>query len=464
MWSKIESLLNEKSIRWIALHLTDLYGTLHQVVISRRLFTKENVSKGFGKLDGSSVKGFKEISESDMVLKPILETGSITPFSEKTMRFITMIYDTGGYKRFEKDPRYAAEKAVEVLKREGYDALMGAEPEFYILEGIEVWLDEFNSGFKITYSRGSISRKVGPGMSPKEGYYPAPPHDDREAIRREISEVLEDYFGMQVECHHHEVGAFGQVEINVKGSDPVKLADNLQTLKYVAKNVAARHGMIATFLPKPIYGDNGSGLHTHISLWRDGVNLFYDENDEYAELSQLARYFIGGLLEHSRSLAAIVAPTVNSYKRLVPGYEAPVYLAWSKSNRSAAVRVPVYHKGDARSKRIEYRPPDPSCNPYLAVAAILMAGLDGIKKKIDPGDPVDKDIYKMTCEERERLGVKSLPSTLIEAIEELKSDHEYLKPAMSTELIESYIELKEKEWSTVEYRVTPAELYYYSTI
>ncbi len=464
MWSQVEKTLNEHNIRWIVLQLTDVFGTLHQVTISRRLFTEDNVARGFGKLDGSSVKGFKEIFESDLVLKPVLKTMGITPFTERTARFICQVYDTGGEKRFGRDPRFAAEKACAVLEAEGYKALMGAEPEFYILDRIEVWMDNLSTGFVIETKRAGFKKKVNYGLLPKEGYYPAPPLDGLEEIRREISEILEDYFNIQVECHHHEVGAGGQVEIGVKASDPTSLGDNIQTLKYVAKNVAVRKGMVATFLPKPIYGDNGNGMHIHISLWRGGENLFYDENDEYAELSQLARYFIGGLIEHGRSLSAIVSPTVNSYKRLVPGFEAPIYLAWSKSNRSAAIRVPVYHTRSSSAKRIEYRPPDPSCNPYLAVAAILMAGLDGIKKKIEPGDPIDRNIYKMTEEERRSLGVKSLPETLKEALDELECDNEYLKPAISKELLESYIELKKAEWKEIEYKVSPAELFYYSTI
>ncbi|HDJ94904.1 MAG TPA: type I glutamate--ammonia ligase, partial [Acidilobales archaeon] len=251
-------------------------------------------------------------------------------------------------------------------------------------------------------------------------------------------------------------------EIDFKYDNLVRTADNVQTLKYVARNIAAKYNMVVTFMPKPIYGDNGSGMHVHVSLWdTKGRNLFYDPNDEYAELSQLGRYFIGGLLEHARSISAIVSPTTNSYKRLMPGFEAPVYLTWSKGNRSAAIRIPVYHKGSEELKRIEYRPPDPSANPYLAFAAILAAGLDGLRRKIDPGDPVDKNVYHLAPKERKELGIGELPRTLWEALDELESDHDFLYPIFTKEIIETYIEIKRKEVIMLESYPTPVEFYYY---
>ena len=463
-FERIREALAEKRVRWIALQMTDIQGILHQVTISSRDLTEEKAKLGFGKLDGSSIRGFKDISESDLVLKPILDTFAITPFSERTARFLCKVYDTGGLERLSKDPRWVTERLEEHLAEMNLKALMSAEPEFYIFEKVKSWVSPLSSGYSISVGEGGFGSKEGYSVDAKEGYYPAPPIDKTEGIRREISEILEDYFNIKATCHHHEVGAAGQAEVNIEASPPSKAADNLQTLKYVAKNVAAKHGLHITFLPKPIYGDNGSGMHTHISLWNSSTNLFYDPDDEYAEISQTARYFIGGLIEHGRSLSAIVSPTVNSYKRLVPGYEAPIYLTWSRANRSAAIRIPTYHKGEAGTKRVEYRPPDPSCNPYLAFAAMILAGLDGIKRKIDPGDPVDENIYTLSSEKRRELGIKSLPSTLMEAIEELESDNEYLKPVFPTELIETYIEMKKEEWKKVEYHVTPAEVYYYSWI
>ena len=256
----------------------------------------------------------------------------------------------------------------------------------------------------------------------------------------------------------------GQGEINFRYSTPTRTADNIQTLKYVAKMVAYQHGMVAVFMPKPIGGDNGSGMHTHVSVWRGDTNLFYDPDDDYAELSQYARYFIGGLIEHGRALSAIVSPTVNSYKRLIPGYEAPVYLAWSRANRSAAIRIPVYQRGVKNSKRIEYRPPDPSANPYLALSAIILAGLDGVRKKIDPGDPVDENIYHMTPEKRRELGIKVLPRSLEEALDELESDNEFLKPVFPQSLLEAYVELKRKEIDLTRMYPSPVEIMLYHDV
>ncbi len=459
---KVISDIRKRGIRWVNLQLTDLYGLFHQVSLSADSFTIENIERGFGKLDGSSVRGFKDISESDLVLKPVLETYALNPFSEGSVRFISQVYDTLAMKRFERDPRLVAENVMSILEREGYRGLVSAEPEFYVLDKVESWLNNLSSGYKIYSSSTGFEYKVNHGLSAKEGYYPAPPLDKYEDIRKEIGDVLKDYFGIIVESHHHEVGAAGQGEINFRAGSPIYACDALQTIKYVARNIGYRHEKIITFMPKPIYGDNGSGMHVHVSLWSESTNLFYDGNDDYAELSQLARYFIGGLIDHGRALSAIVSPTVNSYKRLMPGYEAPVYLAWSKSNRSAAIRVPVYHSASPRTKRVEYRPPDPSANPYLAIPAIIMAGLDGIKKRIDPGDPVDENIYLLSDEKRRELGIKELPVTLNEALEELESDHDFLKPAFSDSLIETYIEMKRKEWSTIYSRITPAEIYYYA--
>lgn len=252
--------------------------------------------------------------------------------------------------------------------------------------------------------------------------------------------------------------------MNYRHSDPLTAADRLQTIKYAARNVAKELGLVPVFLPKPIATDNGNGLHVHLSLWSGGRNAFYDPGDEYAELSSVARYFIGGLLEHGRALAAFTNPTVNSYRRLIPGFEAPVYLVWSKANRSAAIRVPYYFKNDEAGKRVEFRSPDPTVNPYLAFAAIIMAGLDGVKKKIDPGGPVDENVYLMNPERRRALGVRELPRSLHEALDELESDNEWLKPAFARDLIETYIDLKREEASKLAAHASPAEFAYYMNL
>jgi glutamine synthetase len=297
----------------------------------------------------------------------------------------------------------------------------------------------------------------------KEGYFPAPPQDTLMEYRSECARVLGESFHIVCETHHHEVATAGQCEMDMYRDTLTNMADSVMTLKFVTRNIAHQRGMVVTTMPKPIYMDNASGMHVHVSLWSGGKNLFYDADDPHAELSQLARYFGGGLMEHSRSLAAIVAPTTNSYRRLVPGYEAPVYVAWSRSNRSATVRVPVYHKGRkaAEAKRIEFRPPDPAANPYLCQAAIMAAGIDGIKKKIDMGDPVDEDIYKLSPERRRQLGIRELPGNLKDALECLESDSEYLSPIFPKDTIEKIIENGLKEYRELALRPHPYEFYLY---
>jgi len=459
--------LKEQRIRWVNLQFVDVAGYLRQVTIPAHEFAEKGPDvfvKGFDKLDGSSVKGFKNIHESDLALVPIPETMALLPWSSGTARFLSKVFDGFRDERLPRDPRLAAENAENYSLQEGYRVFVGTEVEFFIFDSVELDFSQpyASQSYRIVSSEAPWSMR-GDVLWFKEGYYPVTPADKVWKVRHEIAEVLEDYFGFRVEAHHHEVATAGQCEINFKYGGVAESADRVVTLKYVARNVAAKYGMVATFMPKPIYGDNGSGMHVHVSLWsRDGSkNLFYDPDNEYAELSQLGRYFVGGLLEHARSLAAIVAPTTNSYKRLVPGYEAPVYIAWSRANRSACVRVPAYRRGDPKGKRVEFRPPDPSANPYLAFAAIVAAGLDGIRRKIEPGDPVDENIYLMTPEKRRALGVKSLPSNLKEALDELESDNEYLRSVFTKELLESYIELKREEERYVNSFPTPVEFRLY---
>jgi len=465
-FEKIMEIVKEKGIEWVEVHFTSLLGRLHSITFPSTRLSNEVTIKGFGKLDGSSIKGFSTIDESDLVLKPDPETFAIIPWKNSTARFIGNVYWGFSKGRLEKDPRYIAERAEKYAKEQGYISLWGPEVEFFIFDKVE--LDFENPGVKqsltvISRERSSLSNPL--FIRVKEGYYVPDPYDAVYTVRNEASTILTKYFNVEVEAHHHEVASSGQCEIDFKYGSLVRTADNVQTLKYVVRSVAAKYGMYASFMPKPIHGDSGSGMHVHVSLWdTNGRNLFYDENDDYAELSQLGRYFIGGLIEHGRSLSAIVSPTTNSYKRLIPGYEAPVYLAWSKGNRSAAIRVPVYHRGVRGAKRIEYRPPDPSANPYLAFAAILAAGLDGIKRKIDPGDPIDKNIYHMSEEERRKLGIKELPRTLWEALDELESDREYLCPIFPKAVVDEYIELKRREVKFIDSFPTPVEFYMYMDV
>ncbi|ABP95767.1 MULTISPECIES: type I glutamate--ammonia ligase [Metallosphaera] len=456
--------VKQNKVEWIDLQFTDLPGRLQHVTIPASDFTVEEIKNGFGKLDGSSIKGFTTIYESDMVLSPVLESLVALPWSPSVARVLTKVYWGGGKGRFERDPRYVAETAESVLSGEGYISYYGPELEFFLFDRVDVDVKtpQQGTGYKITAREAPWNGGGGYIIRYKEGYYPAPPVDQLMDVRLDIIQTLTKYFGFTIEAAHHEVATAGQGEIDFRFSTMVDAADKLQTLKYVIRNVAAKYGLVATFMPKPMFGDNGTGMHTHFSLWtKNGKNLMYDPNDEYAELSQFGRYVIGGILSHARSLSAIVSPTVNSYRRLIPGFEAPVYVAWSKGNRSAVIRVPSYYKGMEKAKRIEYRAPDPSTNPYLAFAAIAAAALDGVKKKIDPGNPVDTNIYHLTPEKRKELGIKELPRSLDEALDELESDTEFLKPIFNSSILETFIDLKREESRTLQMYPHPMEIYYY---
>ncbi len=451
-------------VRWVTLTFTDLRGYQKQVTIKRKPekeWLEKLFTRGVGKLDGSSIEGFQDISESDLMLRPDPTTYAILPWSGDTARLISNILIRG--EDYPKDPRGALAKTVE--KMGPYIPLMGAEVEFFILNGLSTIVNDLEYTFLTSLETLEAPVTQGYPYRPKTGYYMEWGLDTVIGFRRRLVEVLEGWFGMEVESHHHEVAIAGQSEINIRYGDPVSTADNVMTLKYVARVLAREEfgGITPLFMPKPIPTDNGSGLHMHISLVRNGRNVFYDPDDEYAHLSQEARYFIGGLLEHGRALSALVSPTVNSYHRLVPGYEAPIYLTWGRSNRSAAVRVPFYDP-ESRNAKLEYRPPDPSCNPYIAMAGILAAGMDGIKKKRDPGPPVDENVYKMPKQRVRELGIKTLPASLLEALEELESDMTFLEKYIPKELLESYIELKREEAKTLAKYPSPAEFQLYSTL
>ncbi len=458
-------LLKSRKIKWIDLQFTDLFGHLQHITIPANQFDRNGFSDGFGKLDGSSIRGFTEIFESDMVLFPIPESTRLIPWSSGTARILAKVHRGAGEGRFERDPRGIAEKAEEHQKELGYTSYYGPEPEFFIFDSVNLDVSQPSSGtgYKIHAREAPWENTGGFVIRHKEGYYPAEPVDQLGEIRREMVTILTDNFGFDIEAAHHEVATAGQSEINFRYSTLVDTADKLQTLKYVVKNVAHSHNMLATFMPKPFFGDNGTGMHTHFSLWTSkGKNVMYDKDDKYAEISKEGRYVIGGLLKHARALSAIVSPTVNSYHRLIPGYEAPVYLAWSKSNRSAVVRVPTYYKGVEKAKRVEYRAPDPTCNPYLAFSAILMAGLDGLKKKTDPGAPVvDENIWHMSATKRNELGIGEIPRSLNEALDELESDSEFLKPVFNKELVQTYIDIKRDECRDMAAYPHPIEVYHY---
>jgi glutamine synthetase len=426
-------------------------------------------------VDGSSVKGFANIEESDLLLVPDRSTLRLTPISSnyKTATVIADVYKGYNSGRLTKDPRYVSERLEEHLTENSMQCQLGSEVECFIFDSIN-----FKHDSNILNRLIVSSEQYENGKYPirRKGGYDAPPFQDSLLeFRFEVAEILRRYYAIQVTNLNHEVASNGQIEINFMHDTLTRSADNVQTFKDVVRNIAKQYNKVATFMPKPIFGqedpdndsDNGSGMHTSISLWsggssssspspsngssfKSGINIFYDRDDNYAELSQTGRYFIGGILGHASSLAAIVAPTVNSYHRMIPGFEAPVYVAWSRGNRSAIVRVPVNEKNISKSKRIEFRAPDPSANPYLAFSSIVAAGLDGIKKKMDPGSSVDNDIYKMSEQNKSELGIKSLPGTLTKALEELKCDSEYLEFFFSSDLLETYLTLKKEEVKEVE--------------
>jgi glutamine synthetase len=394
---------------------------------------------------------------------------------------IANVYQGFGQGRLSKDPRYVSHCMEQYLKQKGLLCQIGAEVECFIFD--DIGLEDGKDNDRDDGEPKVISiEQYGAGKYPirtKEGYDAPPFQDSLSAIRFEVSEILTEYYDVDVTNLMHEVASNGQIEINFKHSTLTRSADNVQIYKDVVRNVAKRHNKVSNFMPKPIFNesdlgsfngnDNGSGMHTSISLWEQSgnnngrTNTFYDENDDYAEISQIARYFIGGVLDHASSLAAFVTPTVNSYYRLIPGFEAPIYVAWARGNRSTVIRVPVDEKNNYKTKRIEFRAPDPSANPYLAFSAIISAGLDGIKNKIESGNPIDKNVYKMSDFERSNFGIKSLPAKLEESLDALKSDSGYLDVCFCNDLIDTYIMLKKEEIAQIGKGNTKAKqfMFYY---
>ncbi|MGQ9633304.1 MAG: type I glutamate--ammonia ligase [Bryobacteraceae bacterium] len=456
----------ENNARQLDVRFTDLPGLMHHVSYPMYVVDEECFEEGFG-FDGSSIRGWAVIHESDMLLVPDPNTAFMDPFAQTpTLVMLADVVDPITRQHYERDPRWIAKKAELFLKSSGIadTAYFGAEAEFFIFDNIRFDQKEqlgfyFIDAEEGRWNSGREQDNLGYRPRFKEGYFPVPPTDHYQDLRSEMVEVMLKC-GLNIECHHHEVATGGQAEIDQKFDTLVKSADNMMLYKYIVRNVAYQHGKTVTFMPKPLFGDNGSGMHTHQSLWKGGKPLF--AGDGYAGLSQLALWYIGGLLKHARALSAIIAPTTNSYKRLVPGYEAPVNLAYSRRNRSAACRIPMY-SASPKAKRVEFRPPDPSCNPYLAFAAMVMAGLDGVLNKIDPGEPLDKDIYDLSPEEMSH--VPSMPASLDEALDCLEDDHEFLLKGdvFTEELLESYINYKRKnEAEAVRLRPHPYEfqLYY----
>lgn len=457
-------------IKMMDFRFTDMPGLLQHFSRPAQSFDVAMFKDGIG-FDGSSIRGFQQIQESDMLIIPDPTTAFIDPFmAVPTLVMFCNVEDPLTRERYSRDPRYIAQKAEAYLKTTGIaDTIyMGPEAEFFIFDDIR-YAQGTNYGFYYidsvegTWNTGK-EEHPNQGYKPrtKEAYFPVPPSDKLHDLRSEIALLLQE-LGIEIENQHHEVGSGGQGEIGMRFNTLTKMADAMMNYKYIIKNVAYRAGKTATFMPKPLFGDNGSGMHTHQSLWKDGVNLFYDERG-YGLISETARHYIGGLLAHAPALLALTNPTTNSYHRLVPGYEAPINLVYSQRNRSAAVRIPVFSP-NPKTKRIEFRCPDPSCNPYLAFAAMLMAGLDGIQNKIEPPAPVDADIYELT--EEEKAGIASTPGSLEEVLNALEADHEFLLRGnvFTVDFLETYVEYKRRvEVDGVRLRPHPYEFHLYFDI
>lgn len=460
--------IKHDQIKFIDLQFSSLTGRFHHTTISADTFTPDQMEDGVPKLDGSSIVGFTSIDDSDLILKPDPNTYAIIPWmvEHKTARLLCDIYWGFGRGRLERDPRAIAQKAEQYVKAQGYDfSQWGPEVEFFVFDKVhwDVLTPYKGQSYSIESVEAPWSQEgTGYPMGLQEGYYPSTPSDTLSEFRSECVDVLIEHFGILCDNHHHEVATAGQCEIDIRYDYLTNSADATQSYKYVIRNIAQKYGKVATMMPKPISMDSGSGMHTNVSLWKNNTNLFFDK-DEKEELSQIGRYFCGGILNHARALVAITNPTTNSYHRLVPGYEAPVYIAWSGSNRSAIVRVPQHFKGEKYSylKRLEFRAPDPSSNPYLVFSAVLAAGLDGLKKKTDPGEQVREDIFKMTRGERKKRGINILPVNLGEALDALESDRKFLNPIFSNSVIDKIIELERRDQREIAIRPHPHEFYLY---
>ncbi|MCM2580073.1 type I glutamate--ammonia ligase [Streptomyces meridianus] len=439
----VKKYIADEDVKFIDIRFCDLPGVMQHFTVPAESFDPgEELA-----FDGSSIRGFQAIHESDMALRADLSTARVDPFRrDKTVNINFFIHDPITGEQYSRDPRNIAKKAEAYLASTGIadTAYFGPEAEFYVFDSARFSTGPNESYYHIdseagAWNTGAVENNRGYKVRYKGGYFPTPPVDHFADLRAEISLEL-DKAGLQVERQHHEVGTAGQAEINYKFNTLLAAADDLMLFKYIVKNVAWRNGKTATFMPKPIFGDNGSGMHVHQSLWQSGDPLFYDEQG-YAGLSDTARYYIGGILKHAPSLLAFTNPTINSYHRLVPGFEAPVNLVYSQRNRSAAMRIPITGS-NPKAKRVEFRAPDPSSNPYLAFSALLMAGLDGVKNKIEPAEPIDKDLYELAPEEH--ANVAQVPTSLPAVLDALEADHEYLLAGgvFTSDLIETWIDYK----------------------
>jgi glutamine synthetase len=462
----VMAMIKKHNVKMIDFRFTDLPGQWQHFSIPTNQFDEKIFQEGLG-FDGSSIRGWQSINESDMLIMPDAATANIDPFIQmKSLSMICDITDPITKEPYSRDPRYIAKKAIAFLEKSKIadTAYFGPEAEFFILDHVAYNVNEYSSWYKVDSREGfwntgsELEVNLGHKIRQKEGYFPVPPADSTNDIRNAMVEHLMNA-GIEVETQHHEVATGGQAEIDYKYCPMLQCADNLMIFKYIIKNTARQFGKTATFMPKPIFGDNGSGMHTHQSLWKAGKPLFAGK--EYAGLSEIALYYIGGLLKHAPALLAFTNPTTNSYKRLVPGYEAPVNLAYSKRNRSAAVRIPMYSE-NPKSKRIEFRCPDGTANPYLAFSAMLLAGIDGIVNKINPGEPMEMDIYHMS--EKELKKIPQAPDNLEYSLSCLIKDNAFLKrgDVFTDDLIQTWITYKmENEVKPMALRPHPYEFHLY---
>jgi glutamine synthetase len=460
--------VSAENVQFIDVRFCDLPGIVQHFTVPAESFDQKVFNDGL-MFDGSSIRGFQQIHESDMLLLPDVTTAYVDPFRQlKTLNLTFFVHDPLTGEPYSRDPRNIARKAQEYLRGTGIadTAYFGPEAEFYIFDSARFetgpsagyyFLDSIEGAWNTGRDEPGGNLAYKPRY--KGGYFPVPPMDHYTDLRSAMVRGLIDC-GVEVEMHHHEVGTAGQAEIDMRFDELLKMADKLMTYKYVLKNVARQHGKTVTFMPKPLFDDNGSGMHCHQSLWKDGSPLFYDEVG-YAGLSDTGRYYIGGLLKHAPSLLAFTNPTTNSYHRLVPGFEAPINLVYSQRNRSACVRIPITGS-NPKAKRAEFRVPDPSCNPYLAFSAMVMAGVDGIKNKVEPPEPVDKDLYELAPDEA--AAVQQVPASLEEVLDTLEADHEYLIEGgvFTADLIETWLDFKRtNEIDPVRLRPHPHEFELY---
>ncbi|HLN17999.1 MAG TPA: type I glutamate--ammonia ligase [Acidimicrobiales bacterium] len=464
--AEVLRLVSDEGIEIVDLRFNDLPGLTQHFSVPAHELTEASFTEGFG-FDGSSIRGFQQIHESDMLLMPDPNAAVIDPFRQhKTLNITCFVNEPITFEPYSRDPRHIARKAEEYLRSTGIAdvAYFGPEAEFFIFDDVQFGGGTNYAGYKVDSIEGhwNTDTEELPNQSyklrPKQGYFPVPPADHFQDLRSEMILILEK-MGVPIEVQHHEVATAGQAEIDMVFDSLLSMADKLMLYKYVVKNVAYAAGYTATFMPKPLFEDNGSGMHVHQSLWKDGEPLF--AGDGYGGFSDIGRWYVGGLLAHARAIMAFAAPTTNSYKRLVPGFEAPVNLVYSQRNRSAACRIPLYSLSP-KAKRIEFRCPDPACNPYLAFPAMLLAGLDGVQNKIEPPAPVDADLFEMPAEELAQMA--HTPGSLEEALEALEADHEFLGAGgvFTDDVIETWVDYKRsEEIDPVRLRPHPHEFYLY---